>query len=219
MNIGIIGGTGPLGRGLALRWTQVGHTVYLGSRTLPKAKQVVDEMGSVLSDGSYMKGELLPASNEEAVTNCELAVLAVPAAADEEFIRQLKPALQGKILIDCTVALDPNDVTHVPPAHVATAVNLQSLLGRHIRVVAGFHTIAASKLAKLEQTLSDDTFFAGDDPEAKAAAMGLATEIGLRAFDIGSLEDAGTLKRITAMLIGLNKRYKRRAIGVKLTGI
>jgi 8-hydroxy-5-deazaflavin:NADPH oxidoreductase len=180
---------------------------------------VVREMQISFTSEKPMNGELRPALNQEAVASSTITILAVPAKVAEDFLRQLQDVLQDKILIDCTVALDPSEPTGVRPGHVATAITLQSTLGNKVRVVSGFHTVAAAKLAALEEPLSDDTFFAGDDSEAKAVAINLASEVGLRAFDVGPLENAGTLERLTAMLISLNKRYKRRSIGLKLTGI
>ncbi len=216
--IGVIGGTGPLGGGLALRWALAGNTVYIGSRTAARAREARDELAG-LPGASECRDRLLAATNEEAVERCRVAVLAVPASVEAGFLEALRPMLEGKILIDCTVELDPADITRVRDGHSGAALRTRAILGDGVRVVAGFHTVAAARLRDIERPLTGDTFIAGDETEAKRAALNLAAQIGLRAFDVGPLENAATLERLTAMLIGLNKRYKRRAVGIQLTGI
>lgn len=223
MKIGIVGGTGPLGRGLALRWAAAGHDIYVGSRDQTRAEAAVQEMtealqGAAASDGGSM-GRLHPADNETAAREGEVAVLAVPSVADDAFLRQLAEPLAGKLLIDCTVRLDPEDVTRVPADHTGSALRTRDVLGPDVRVVGAFHTVSATKLVRLDRTLEEDTFVVGDDADDVALAMKLAEDAGLRAFHAGPLETGLTLERITAMLIGLNKRYRRRGIGIRLTGV
>lgn len=227
MEIGIIGGTGAFGSGLALRLAKTGYDVWVGSRTEERARQVVEaELAPALAasagaaeEAGATVGRLVGASNEEVARMGEVAMLAVPARASDEFLESLRPHLDGKILIDCTVTLDPKEPTMVPAGHTATALRTQAVLGSGVTVVTGFHTIAAAKLAAIERPLEGDTFIAGDDQEAKEVAMGLARRMGLRPFDVGPLAAGATLERMTALLIGLNKRYKRRSIGFRLTDV
>lgn len=255
-NIGVIGGTGALGRGIAGRLAMAGKRVYVGSRDRAKAEQSVKELkgeidkiakidpngsndnsrnddnnGNRSNGGSSngnrsnggnignIDGELIPADNVEAASKAEVVFLAVPAKASEDLLASLKPHLKGKLLIDCTVDLNPKDITTIRPKDQPTAVEMAQALGDEVRVIAGFHTVAAAKLADFENDASADTLIVGDDEQDKAIGIELAKLMGLRAFDAGPLMQGGTLERMTALLIGMNKRYRRRAIGVKLTGI
>jgi len=218
LDIGIIGGTGSFGRGLALRLALAGHRVWVGSRTAERAQQAVEKELAVALDAEAAS-RLIGASNEEAARHGEVVILSTPARTTDDLLRSLRPQLEGKVLIDCTVALDPQDPTRVPDGHTATALHTQALVGSGVRVATGFHTIAAAKLAAVDQPLEGDAFIGADDPQAKDVAMELARQMGLRAFDVGPLATGATLERMTALLIGLNKRYRRRAIGFQLTGI
>lgn len=218
MNIGIVGGTGSFGRGLALRLALAGHRVWVGSRTADKARQTVEaELATALPSDAAER--LVGASNEEAAQHGEVVILTVPARASDDFLLALRPYVEGKIVIDCTVTLHPDDPTRVPDGHTATAERTQALLGPGVRVATGFHTVAAAKLAAVDRPLEGDTFIASNDAAAKEVAMDLARQMGLRPFDVGPLAAGATLERMTALLIGLNKRYKRRAIGFQLTGV
>lgn len=221
MRVAIIGGTGRQGFGLALRLAQAGLEVILGSRDQKKAEGKAKELADKLAArGLEAKGRVLGLENLEAAKAAELVFLTVPYPAGRELASALEPALEGKILVDVSVPLksfNPPEV-EMPPEGSA-AEELQALLGPKVRVVGAFKETPAHALADLEHKLESDVLVCGDDQEAKERVIGLCRAAGLRAFDVGPLTMARTVERLTALLIGLNQRYKRKAIGLRLTGI
>jgi 8-hydroxy-5-deazaflavin:NADPH oxidoreductase len=221
MKIGILGGTGALGQGLGARFVLAGHDVMVGSRQADRAEGVVEALKTALvprpegaSGGSLLAGE-----TSAVAAFGDLVVLATPARPDDGFFESLRPQLSGKILLDCTVQLDPNDITRVVPSAPATSVQIQAVLGHGVTVIAGLHTVAAAKLRSIDDVIREDTFVVGDDLEAKRTVIAVIESIGLRCFDAGSLDNGRTLERMTAMLIGMNKRYRRRGLTFGVNGI
>ncbi|NLJ80959.1 MAG: NADPH-dependent F420 reductase [Firmicutes bacterium] len=219
MRVGIIGGTGSLGQALALRLIKAGYQVELGSRDKGKAVSAVESLQAKLRKNGIGAENLRAGSNQEAAELAQCVIITIPYLTDVTLLENLKGQLQGKVVVDCTVGLDPNNITEVRKDHVPSALRLQEVMGSGVRVIAAFHTVAAAKLSELDYGLKEDTFVAGEDGEAKDFVIKLAEDVGLRAFDVGGLRAAGTLERLTAMLVGLNKRYRRRGISIKLTGV
>ena len=219
MKLALLGGTGALGRGLALRLAIANYSVQIGSRSKEKAERTCSELSEQLRTVGRESTHLTGHKNSDAAEAAELAILTVPPRTDAAFVQRLKRALAQKIVVDCTVNLDPTDVTRIAPGHAGNALELQKLLGDQVTVVAGFHTLAAAKLSDLSKALTGDTFLAADSTEAKDKVTKIAQAIGLRCFDTGPLETGLTLERLTAMLIYMNKRYRKRALGLKLDGM
>lgn len=220
MDIAILGGTGALGRGLALRLAIAGHRVLVGSRNHERAEEAAEKLRAVLkASGVDFSGSVKGTTNHGAASSGELVVLATPSQPDADFFAAISEALCGKVLLDCTVHLHPNDPTQVAPGEPATAERISQELGPDVIVVAGFHTLAAAKLEDLSQSFEADTFVVGDSDEGKALVKAMANSIGVRCFDAGQLSNGRTLERMTALLIGLNKRYRRRGLGFSLSGM
>lgn len=215
MKISIIGGTGNLGKGLAIRLAQVGHHIILGSRTEEKAINSANEIKEMIP-GIEIEGM----GNSQAAQRGEAIILSVPYKSLEETLVSIKEQAAGKVVVDTTVALIPGKppTTQQLPEGSA-AEKAQHLLGDNVQVVSAFHTISAHLLQELNHELSGDTLVAGNDKEAKQLVMTLAEEIGLRALNAGPLKVSSTLEKVTALVIGMNIRYKKKSIGVNFSNI
>jgi NADPH-dependent F420 reductase len=214
LKIGIIGGTGNLGYGLALRLGQAGHEVIIASRTTDKAVQAAAEASSALG-GLIVRGM----DNVSAAQEAELLIVTVPFAAQGATLESIRSAAATKIVVDATVPLTEGDPTRVTmPPEGSAAERAQRLLPESL-VVAAFHHIGAKALTKLEKPIDTDVLVCGDDPRAKAQVLGLMEALGTRGIDCGPLHQAQTLERITPLLIGLNIRHKKRHTGLRVTGL
>jgi NADPH-dependent F420 reductase len=210
----VVGGTGDLGRAVALRLARAGVAVRVGSRDAARAAEVAAVIAAE-APGADVVGS----GNAEAAAAAEVVFVTVPAAVQAETLRGLAEPLAGRILVDTTVSLAPGDPTQVSlPPEGSAAERAAALLGRS-RVVAALHTVPAHRLAQGRDLEDCDTLVAGDDAEAKAAVVQLLGAMGLRALDAGPLRNAATLERLTALIIGLNRRYRRRGIGLRFTGL
>jgi NADPH-dependent F420 reductase len=217
VKIAILGGTGRVGTGLALRWANAGYDVIIGSRQPEKAVQVAtrlnDELGRELIAGQ---------SNSEAAQQAYIAVLSVPYVAHHETLMELRNVLQGRILVDVTVPLKPPHVTRVYlPDGGAAAIQAQQILGDGVRVVAAFQNVGEHSLRDQERRIDCDVLVCGDDVAAKAGVIKLAQSLDphVRAFDAGPLANAVVVEALTPVLIGLGKQFKRLRVGIRITGI
>ncbi|HWN70236.1 MAG TPA: NADPH-dependent F420 reductase [Haliangium sp.] len=222
MRVGIVGGTGKEGRGLALRWARAGHEVRLGSRDAARADAVARELtqwpalgGGTGTDTGTIRG----GDNEWAVREADAVVLSVPYSAHQDTLRALAPALAGKLLIDITVPLAPPRVREVHlPAGESAALQAQALLGPEVQVVAALHHVGAAHLADVEHAIECDVLVCGDDVEARTRAMVLLGDLGARVLDAGPLRNAIALESMTPVLLYLNQRYRTTGCGLRITG-
>jgi hypothetical protein len=215
--IGIIGGTGKEGKGLAYRWVQAGHRVIIGSRQAEKAQSAVAELQALLTSG----GELLAGmENAEAVAACEIAVVTVPYAAHRPTLEGLKDGLDGKILVDVVVPIMPPKVTKVqmPPAG-SVAQEAQEILGENCRVVDAFQNISYERLMNANDDVDCDVLVCGRTKAAREVVLGLVADTGLKGWDAGPIENAVVVEGMTSVLIGLNIQHKVKASGIRITGI
>jgi 8-hydroxy-5-deazaflavin:NADPH oxidoreductase len=210
----IIGGTGALGFGLALRLARSGVPVVIGSRDAARALEAAGRV----ADGA--EGRL----NAEAATRGPIVLLSVPFRSQSETLTNLKNVLRpGQILVDATVPLAAavsgraTRLLGVPQG--SAAEQAREMAPEGVEVVSAFHTVSAPILADLEQALDEDVLIAGDSREAKGHVAALVRRIaGLRPIDCGRLEIARHLEGITPLLISVNARNKTHA-GVRLTGL
>lgn len=214
--IAIIGGTGREGSGLGFRWALAGHEVLIGSRNVDKAIQAVEYLMPRF-EGKEVR--ISAWTNEEAVEQCDIAVLTVPFNAHAATLEGLKEQLQGKILIDVCVPLLPPKVTRVQmPPEGSAALQAKAILGPDVQVVDAFQTISFEHLLSGEE-IDCDVLVAGGNKEAREVVIGLAEDIGLKAWDAGVIENTVVLEGLTSILIGLNIKYKVPSAGIRLTGI
>jgi hypothetical protein len=223
MRIGIVGGTGREGRGLALRWAKAGHAVALGSRDEERARARAEELRALGGhDGGHPQtpGTIEGGSNEWAVNGADAVLLSVPYAAHGETLRALATHLAGKVVIDITVPLRPPKVheVHLPEGQAA-ALEAQAILGGSAKVVAALQHVSSAHLGEADHAVDCDVLVCTDDPAAMTLAIGLVEQLGVRAFDAGPLRNAVALESLTPVLLHLGKRYKRPGLGIRITGL
>jgi NADPH-dependent F420 reductase len=213
MRIGIVGGTGKLGGGLAKRWARAGHSIALGSRDAAKAQVRAVELaaeGYAVEGGDY----------DWAAREGEVVVLTVPYEAHDATIRAIAAAVSGKVLVDVTVPLKPPKVSRVElPAGRAAALESQGLLGASTSVVSTLQHVSAAHLADPLRTIECDVLVAADDARAKATVIGLVRDLGLRGLDAGPLVNSIALESLTPVLIHLNRVYKSQGAGIVFTDL
>lgn len=208
--IAVIGGTGDLGSALAKRWAAAGYPIVLGSRSKEKAEAAAREM-----NGSAVSGE----DNRTAAAKADIVVIAVPYANHEAIVNEIKPAVTGKIVVDTVVPLVPPKVSVVQlPPDGSAALHAQRLLGDAARVQSAFHNVSASKL-KSGESIDCDVLVFGDDKDARAIVIDLANAAGTRGIDGGPLANSIAAEALTSVLIGINRRFKVKGAGIRITGL
>jgi 8-hydroxy-5-deazaflavin:NADPH oxidoreductase len=217
--IAVLGGTGPEGFGLALRWAQAGETVIIGSRDAKRAQEAAEKIKEKIGASAKISGD----ENQTACAAADLLVLTVPFEGHATLLKQLKPVIRpGAIVIDATVPL----ATSVGGRATRTlgvwqgsaAQQTAELVPKGIPVVAAFQN-AGAELLNADGPVDCDVIVCSDDPNASQIVRALATKIpGVRAIDGGKLENARILEQITALLIGLNIRHKGHS-GIRITGL
>lgn len=222
MRIGIIGGTGKEGSGLAARWALAGHDVAIGSRDAERGTLGARALGETLAAQAQgaTTGAITGGDNTWAAGAGEVIVLAVPYTAHDATLRAVAPAVAGKILIDITVPLAPPRVRQVHlPAGQAAALEAQAIVGPGTRVVAALHHISSVHLADPGHDIDCDVLVCGDDEAARATTIALVGDLGMRGIDAGPLVNAIALESLTPVLLYMNQRYKGRGCGIRITGL
>jgi len=217
--IPIVGGTGALGAGLALRWAQAGQRIAIGSRSAERAEEAAAKLRDKVP-GAEVEG----LTNEEAAQRAEILFLTVPFRAQSENLNNLREALRpGQILVDCTVplaaAVSGRATRSLGVWQGSAAQQAQEMVPEGVTVVAALHTIAAPTLADPAAKFDEDVLVCGDRKADKTRVAQLIELIpGLRAINAGPLEMARIVEQLTPLLISINSRYKAHA-GIKLTGL
>jgi 8-hydroxy-5-deazaflavin:NADPH oxidoreductase len=217
--IAILGGTGPAGMGLALRWARAGETIIIGSRDAARARQTAVAIQP--KAGTHVR--VTGMENSEACAAADILVLTVPFEGQAALLKQLKPAMTaGSILIDATVPLAASVGGRASRSlgvwQGSAAQQAAELVPTEVSVVAAFHNISA-ELLNGDAPLDCDVIVCSDDSDAAQLTRELAAKIpGVRAIDGGKLENARIVEQITALLIGLNIRHKGHA-GIRITGL
>jgi 8-hydroxy-5-deazaflavin:NADPH oxidoreductase len=217
--IAVLGGTGPEGFGLALRWAQAGETVIIGSRDAKRAQEAADKIKEKIGSTAKISGN----ENQAACAVADLLVLTVPFEGHATLLKQLKPLIRsGTIVIDATVPLAASvggRATRTLGVWQGSAAQQSAeLVPKGISVVAAFQN-AGAELLNADGSVDCDVIVCSDDPNASQIVRALATKIpGVRAIDGGKLENARILEQITALLIGLNIRHKGHS-GIRITGL
>jgi NADPH-dependent F420 reductase len=215
----IIGGTGALGFGLALRFARAGAPVTIGSRDAGRAGEAAERVRERVPDADVEGLE-----NPEAARRGPVVLFTVPFRAQSENLTNLKEALsEGQVLVDATVPLaaavsgKATRVLGVPQG--SAAEQAQEMVPEGVTVVSALHTVSANTLSALDDELDEDVLMAADSKEAKRTVAELVMRIpGLRPVDCGRLEMARHIEALTPLLISVNSRHKTHA-GVKLTGL
>jgi NADPH-dependent F420 reductase len=216
--IPIIGGTGALGYGLAVRWAQAGEQIVIGSRKPERAAEAAERVRAA-AKGAQVAG----LENGEAAARGPIVFLTVPFRAQSETLTNLKEALTaGQILVDCTVptaaSISGKASRTVGVWQGSAAQQAEEMVPEGVIVISALHTVSAAALAEGEP-VDEDVLICGDKKADKARVAGLVERIaGLRAVNAGPLEMARIVETLTPMLIAINVRYKTHA-GIKITGL
>ena len=217
MKIAILGGTGPQGKGLALRFATAGVDVAIGSRNAERAAEVATELNVQLNGA---EGTISGLDNDAAVAAAdEIVVLAVPFSAHNATLETICEAMQGKILVDIVVPLAEGDPKAVAmPAEGSATEAAQALLGDEIPVVGALHNVSAATLNKLDQAINCDILVCGNDLDAKNKVISLIEQLDLRAYNAGPAVNARCIEAITPILIRLNisKKVPFSHAGIKI---
>ncbi len=217
--IPIIGGTGALGYGLALRWARAGRAVAIGSRSAERAAETARKLSEQAPDA-----EIEGLANSEAARQGPVVFLTVPFRAQSENLQNLHDSLEpGQILVDCTVplaaAVSGKATRSLGVWQGSAAQQAQEMVPEGVTVVAGLHTVSAPSLADPGAELGEDVLLCGDRKSDKARVAELVEAIpGLRAVNAGALEMARIVEQLTPMLISINARYRTHA-GLQVTGL
>ena len=203
MTIAIIGGTGPQGQGLALRFARAGVSVALGSRDAKRAAEISQELTAKLPKGS---AAIVGLGNSDAVTAAdEFVILAVPWLAHNATLETIKASLHGKILVDIVVPLAEGDPKKVdmPPEGSATEA-AQALLGPDVPVIGALHNVAAVTLNKLDAKINCDVLVCGNSLAARKKVIDLIGMLEVNAYNVGDAQSARCVEALTPILIRLN---------------
>ena len=217
--IAILGGTGPAGMGLALRWARAGESIIIGSRNAERAR----ESAARIKERTGAEGKISGVENQEACAAADVLVLTVPFEGQAGLLKQLKSSISaGSILIDATVplaaAVGGRASRTLGVWQGSAAEQTAELVPKQVSVVAAFHNLSAD-LLNGDAPLDCDVIVCSDDANASRLTRDLAAKIpGVRGVDGGKLENARIVEQITALLIGLNIRHQGRA-GVRITGL
>jgi 8-hydroxy-5-deazaflavin:NADPH oxidoreductase len=216
--IAVIGGTGPAGTGLALRWARAGETVIIGSRDAARAEQTAEAIRKRVGANAHVSGM----ENSAACAATDLIMLTVPFEGQAALLKQLRPAIRpSSILMDATVPLATSvggrASRMIGVWQGSAAQQTAELVPKGVSVAAAFHNVSADVLNG-DDDVDCDVIVCSDDPNATQVAMELAVKIPrVRAIDGGKLENARIVEQVTALLIGLNIRHKGHG-GVRITG-
>ena len=217
--IAILGGTGPAGMGLALRWARAGESIIIGSRNAERAR----ESAARIKERTGAEGKIFGVENQEACAAADVLVLTVPFEGQAGLLKQLKSSISaGSVLIDATVplaaAVGGRASRTLGVWQGSAAEQTAELVPKQVSVVAAFHNLSAD-LLNGDAPLDCDVIVCSDDANASRLTRDLAAKIpGVRGIDGGKLENARVVEHITALLIALNIRHKGHA-GVRITGL
>lgn len=215
MKIGLVGGTGKEGSGLALRWARAGHSVIIGSREEARGKTRAAELSTIA------KATIHGGTNAHAITESEIVVVSVPYAAHAATYKALIPYLNhNPVVVDITVPLKPPKVRRVQlPNGQSAALEAQQILGKEARLVSGIHHVSATHLANLDHPIDCDVLICSDDKQARQVVIELINDLGTRGLDAGVLANSVALESLTPVLIHMNIKYKSEGTGIRITGV
>ncbi len=215
MSIGILGGTGPAGRGLAVRLAAVGEEIVIGSRDEDRAKEVAGQLVKAWPDRRLaLHGDANPGA-----ASCDLVVVATPWDSAVATVQTLASTLAGKVVVSMANALikEGREFLALIPPRGSVAASIQAALPQSL-VSAALHHLPASEMEKLATPIAADVLVCSDHPDASLATVALVDRIeGLRGVDAGSLSQAAAIEAFTAVLITVNIRHKVHT-AMQLTG-
>ena len=215
MVIGFIGGTGPEGRGLALRFALAGEEVLIGSRDESRAADAASEL-SALAAGRSIGGGL----NDDVAARSDIVFVVVPYSGHKPTLESLRERLEGKIVVDVVAPMEfgKGGARATPVPEGSAALQAKAILPESI-IAAAFQTISARDLMDTDHPVDSDVVVCGQSREARETIMALAEKVpGVRAVDGGGLSNAGYVENLTPLLVNINRRYKAHS-AIKIVGI
>ena len=217
-SIGIVGGTGDLGRGLAVRLAKAGYPLIIGSRNAEQAVSSAEAVSAVLADRGIEHPAISGADNVATAQQGDIVFVTVPFGAHQPTLESIRDAVQGKVVVDVTVPLVPPKVARVQlPAEGSAGQIAQTLLGEAVHVVSAFQNVAAAHL-QADMEIPCDVLITGNEKSARQSVIDLIESMGMRGFHAGLINNAAAAEALTSILININKQYKTHA-GLRLTGI
>lgn len=211
--IALLGGTGDLGTGLAIRWAKAGHEIVIGSRTQAKADAAVAALHDISPDTPARAME-----NPAAAQAGDLVVLTVPFAHQLSTLETVKSGLRGKILIDTSVPLMPPAVGRVQlPEGGSAGRRAQDFLGDEVQVVSAFQNVAAHLLQNNVE-IECDVLVAGNKPDARQRVIELIADAGMTGYHAGPIDNAAAAEALTSILIQINRRHEIDHSGIRIVG-
>jgi len=223
MRIAIVGGTGGMGYGLAVRLAAAGQDVVIGSRSADRAQAAAQRVKALL--GAKLKGSVEGGPNAEIVKDATVVMVTVPFPGQADTYKAIKSSLgPNTTVVDCTVPL-ASEIGGRPTRMLgvwegSAAQQARSICGRDLSLASGFHTIMAGTLEATDVSVDQDVLICGDPEARKVAAEVVGLIPGARCVDCGGLETARILESLTALLIGINGRYKLHpGAGLRITGL
>jgi NADPH-dependent F420 reductase len=214
-SVAVLGGSGDLGSGLALRWARAGYPVIIGSRTEEKA---LTAAGGIAS--RFPEAEVRGMDNVAAAGAGDIVVMTVPYSNHASTLDSVRDAVQGKIFVDVTVPLVPPKVSRVQmPPEGSAGKAAQDRLGPEVRVVSAFQNVAADHLADLDHDPECDVLVAGNAVAAREQVVELVQACGMTGWHVGPIDNAAVAEAMTSVLIFMNKRYKSPGAGIRITNI
>lgn len=209
VQIGILGGTGNEGQGLALRWGRRGAEILLGSRDPHKAERIARELNDVLG-----APRVVGSSNHHVAERAESIVSTLPHSGHRQTLASLREELDGKLVLIATVIWPPGFLERPSAAEEA-----QEILKEASPVVAAFQTVSAVRLRDLDREMEEDVLVCGDDPHARRRAIHLIRAAGLRGVEAGSLRQSRAVEAMTGVLLQVNKLHRTKTAGLRITGL
>jgi 8-hydroxy-5-deazaflavin:NADPH oxidoreductase len=215
LKVAILGATGNEGFALGLRWAAAGHEIIIGSRQAEKGARAAAEMRTQVPDGQVSGTDNLSAARQG-----EVVVLSVPYAAQQATLEAVRGALDGKLLLTVVAPLGQKKARYWRlPGGLSAAEEAQQQLGEGARVVAAFQNVSPHQLDDLGHAADSDVLVCGDLVADKEVVTGLVADAGMRGVNAGPLQNAAVVEGLTAVLIGINIRYKVQGAGIRITGL
>ena len=216
MRIGVLGGTGPAGKGLAVRLASVGFEVVLGSRSKYRAMEARDKLVAVWPDRELP----IHSGDNETAADCDLIVLATPWDAAAATVQSVEDHLDGKVVVSMCNALArvAHEFQPLVPPRGSVAASIQAAIPR-AKVAAALHHVPAKELSEIDHDVDSDVLICSDHPDATEATAAVVSQIpDLRPLDAGELSNAAPIEAFAAVLLQLNGRYKTR-VALRFTGL
>ena len=217
MKISLLGGTGDIAEGLVLRWSKIGHEIFIGSRSDEKAKGIASEYIEKLKTlGVEPKIHGMP--NADAAKESEIIIISIPPEYAASTVSQIGDSISDQIVVTPVVSMKREGKTFLfnPPAQGSSALEIKDALPSTARLVSAYHNLPAKELSEIDQVLDYDVVICGDDEGAKEVVKNLTEEMpNLRVLDAGPLEVSSMIEAMTPLIVNLNVRYKPQHFSVK----